>query len=619
MNFRLVWIGSDDDPGDINQPLNPAIPHSSNGELPRYAQRGTEIVRQEIRPDGRLRTTPVANFYARIVGDLIIDDGVQERRELALEAIVGGNKAAISVSAAEFGRMSWSMNRLGPQAIIYPGQLQHARAAIQMLSGEIPQERVFAHIGWRKNNGQWVYLHGGGALGGNGPVSGLHVELPAALRPYRVELPHGGAERVHAVTASLRFLGVAPDRISIPLLAGVYAAAQGTRGFSLFLAGQSGVFKTALAALCQQHFGADMNASRLPANFASTANSLEALAYHAKDALLVTDDFAPRGVRGDQGLQLVAERLFRGAGNQQGRSRMNQNGRVNQSQASRALVLGTGEEVPQGHSIRARLVIIDISRGDVDRTALTDCQQAAQRGEFAASMGSFIAWMAGRYDAVQQHLRSRVQEIVNQSCGPAIHARLPMALAQLQASFEVFLEFAHEIGAIGNDERGDLLQRTARAWNELIATNAKHDQSSDPASRFLILLRAALSAGRAHLSGRDGKAPPEPAAWGWQRKSPGRGWVPQGVGIGWIAGPYIYLDPSASYQVAQLLAGNEPLLLSEQTLRQRLKERHLLVSIDPGRQMLLVRRTLAGRPRQVLHLKTSDLERPALSLTYIDS
>jgi hypothetical protein len=152
-----------------------------------------------------------------------------------------------------------------------------------------------------------------------------------------------------------------------------------------------------------------------------------------------------------------------------------------------------------------------------------------------------------------------------------------------------------------------------------MATNARHYPFSDPASRFLILLRAALSEGRAHLSDRDGKAPPEPAAWGWQPKSPRRGWVPQGLGIGWIAGPYIYLDPSASYQVAQQLAGDQTLLLSEQMLRQRLKERHLLVSVDPGRQMLLVRRTLAGRPRQVLHLKTSDLERPALYLTPIDS
>jgi len=37
--------------------------------------------------------------------------------------------------------------------------------------------------------------------------------------------------------------------------------------FSLFLTGKTGVFKTAVAARCQQHFGAALDASGLPANF----------------------------------------------------------------------------------------------------------------------------------------------------------------------------------------------------------------------------------------------------------------------------------------------------------------------------------------------------------------
>ena len=56
----------------------------------------------------------------------------------------------------------------------------------------------------------------------------------------------------------------------------------------MFLAGRTGTFKTTLAALCQQHFGADMDAGCLPANFASTANALESLAFAAKDALIVS-------------------------------------------------------------------------------------------------------------------------------------------------------------------------------------------------------------------------------------------------------------------------------------------------------------------------------------------
>ncbi len=196
--------------------------------------------------------------------------------------------------------MSWVFNRLGPGAIIYPGQQQHARAAIQSLSGEIRQERVFAHLGWRKEGHRWIYLHAGGAVDSAGLVSGVHVRVPAALKAYQTQLSQDSAAITQAVRASLRCLSVAPDRITLPLLAAVYRAPFGRPDFSVFLTGKSGVFKTALAALCQQHFGRGMDAKCLPANFASTGNaSLQPLAFQAKDALLVVDDYAPTGRQGD--------------------------------------------------------------------------------------------------------------------------------------------------------------------------------------------------------------------------------------------------------------------------------------------------------------------------------
>ena len=59
--------------------------------------------------------------------------------------------------------------------------------------------------------------------------------------------------------------------------------------------------------------------------------------------------------------------------------------------------------------------------------------------------------------------------------------------------------------------------------------------------------------------------------------------------------------------MAQEFAGAERLAVSEQGLRRALHARGLLASVDAGRQMVLVRRTLEGAPRQVLHLKASDL------------
>ena len=565
------------------------------------------MVRREQLQNGRWKCTAVANFTARIVSDIIRDDGAEERRDFGLEAELGGQRLAFAVPAAEFARMGWVLQKLGPQAILYPGQQQHARAAIQCLSDAIREERIFTHLGWRKHGPEWVYLHAAGALGAHGPLSGWQVRLPAPLQHYQLRAPQDPGGLVRAVRASLRCLSAAPDRISLPLLAAVYRAPFGAANFGLFLAGPSGVFKTALAALSQQHFGLAMDASNLPANFASTASALEWLAFSAKDALLVVDDFAPTGGAGDGPRQSVAERLFRAAGNHQGRSRLGADGRVGAAQAPRTLVLATGEEVPQGQSIRARLLIVEVGPGEVDRATLSECQRAGQEGLLAAAMGGFVSWMAGNYEEHQRRLQTRVVELRSQSRGVVSHARTPSALAELQSGWERFLQFAVEVGAIGQAEAEELAQRSWRALGELALRQTKYQASSDPTLRFVSLLQAALAGGKAHVADRRGKMPAEAAVWGWQRKDVGRRWVPRGTRIGWVAGNDLFLEPRASYQVAQEMAGAERLPVSEQMLRHRLRERSLLASIDAGRQMLQVRRTLEGSPRQVLHLRATDV------------
>ena len=109
-----------------------------------------------------------------------------------------------------------------------------------------------------------------------------------------------------------------------------------------------------------------MNANALPAHFSSTANALEELAFTVKDALLVVDDFVPAGGPADGELHGTAERLFRAAGNHQGRSRMSGYGRLTEGRPPRSLLLATGEAVPRGQSLRARLLIVEVRPAEVE-------------------------------------------------------------------------------------------------------------------------------------------------------------------------------------------------------------------------------------------------------------
>src|SRR5262249_42930600 len=141
--------------------------------------------------------------------------------------------------------------------------------------------------------------------------------------------------------------------------------------FTAFLVGRTGSFKTETAALAQQHYGAGMVADKLPTSFRSTANANELLAFAAKDALLLVDEFKPTGSHADrERMQKEAEALIRAQGNRQGRGRLRADITHRWAKPPRGGLLGTGEELPRGVSLRARMWIVEVTPGDIDQGRL---------------------------------------------------------------------------------------------------------------------------------------------------------------------------------------------------------------------------------------------------------
>jgi len=101
---------------------------------------------------------------------------------------------------------------------------------------------------------------------GNIIVADQEVQLEGVLSNFHLPDPPKDDELAKAVQASLRLTEVAPYQITIPLLAGVFRSTIGGVDFSEHLAGPTGAGKSELAALCQQHFGPQMNRLHLPGN-----------------------------------------------------------------------------------------------------------------------------------------------------------------------------------------------------------------------------------------------------------------------------------------------------------------------------------------------------------------
>lgn len=320
------------------------------------------------RPSKQWVKVRLTNFTATIAKQAWLDDGQDVHREYEIEAKLRKLTRRCRVPASQFTAMNWVSEMLGAEAVIMPGHglKDHARAAIQLLSDEIPEARVFTHTGWREVDGVWVYLHGAGGIGADGEVKNLNVSLQDKLSRYK--LPPPPSDLKEATRASLSIADVAPHRITIPLIAATYRAAMKAADCTVHFTGETGALKTALAALGQQHYGAEMDAQNLPGSWMSTANATEALAFYAKDALFVVDDFVSAGSRYDRCRKNAgADRLIRAQGNGAGRDRMRSDGTIASAKKPRGLLLSTVEATPAGESLRGRMLVIDIEKGNESR------------------------------------------------------------------------------------------------------------------------------------------------------------------------------------------------------------------------------------------------------------
>jgi hypothetical protein len=574
-------------------------------------------------------STPVrlTNFTARIVGEVFKDDGAETKYFFVIAGAdqEGRPYHQVEVPAQQFSSLSWVTGNWGNGPVVYAGQAikDHVRCAIQLLSGEVPQRTVYGHLGWRRINGEWLYLHCGGAIGANGPVAGVEVILSSSqMQCYSLPPPPSGESLRQAVKASLGLRILAPPQRTYPLMCATYRAPLGECAhidLSLLLAGQTGVFKTELTAMAQSHYGAEFNGRNLPGNWTSTSNSLEYQAFLTKDAVFTVDDFAPRGTVFDiQRFHKKADRLLRGQANRAGRGRMHQKGGLRPEYFPRGLIISSGEDIPTGQSLRARTVILEVKPGDVDLVQLTLAQQAAADGLYAQAMGGYLQYLAPRIEALKRALPVRQRELRDVARREGVtHDRTPEIWASLAVGFEQFLKFALDIGAITETERQELFKECWEALRQASRAQDAHQRSEDPTGRFLALLGAAIASGKAHIADSNTLEEPKRQAdqWGWREKTIGTGdyqrqeWQPQGDRVGWLDGDNLLLEPDAAFAMVQRFGRDQgtSLPLTQRSLWKRMADKGLLASRELSQNRNQVRWPIGGERLRVIHIKTSVL------------
>ena len=465
------------------------------------------------------------NFSARITADVKLHGPEGVRRWYDLDAAVSGVRSRFRVPASDFNSMAWVANELGSEAIIQAGRdtVQKLRVGIQFLSMPVPRRDIYAMTGWRKIDGEEVYLHAGGAIGAKGSTADVSVQLPGdAAARFTFPAPPAGAELKAAVRACLALFRVGAPQVAIPLFGAVWRAALGPSPLTIYLSAQPGAGKSLLAALAQQHYGAGMHEAALPASVKhSTAASVNALRALVGDAVFVLDDFMVSGNAADDAkINEKIDNIVRAQYGGTGAQRLTRDGSLSTNAAPppRSTLILTGETLPRGGSLRQRLLVLELP-GRLDQD-LGPMKVAAAKGVYAGAMAAFLRWLAPQMDAVRAELRELVAAAAARLRADARDVdrdhRTAFLLAEVDVGVQLFSRFAAHVDEGLGGELEMLRQLTRAALREMTSSQHAHRAAQDPAVRFIELLAAALSGGRCHVTLDDGTAPENATAWGWR-------------------------------------------------------------------------------------------------------
>jgi hypothetical protein len=586
-----------------------------------YHEKFDGLIYMKPTKDGKVETL-LTNFTARIVSQIEKDDGSEIKRNFEIKAKLKKSEFLFNIPSADFSNLNWVVREIGPQAIIYPGfsKKEHARTAIQVLSNNLVTNRVFTHIGWRKIDTKWVYLHSGGGIDADGLHTNINVEPEGdRLKDYDLPKPPLEDELNNAIECTLRLIDLAPAKIIFPLLSSIFRSVLGEiKGIdlALFFVGPTGCQKSEVTGLGQSFFGSGFTGKKIPGNWNTTANSLERQAFLIKDAIFTVDDFAPCGTQADvQRLHKEADRLFRAQGNRAGRGRMKSDGSLRVENYPRGLIVSSGEDLPRGQSLRSRLFVIEISKGDIKLDELTIAQKNAGNGVFAQLMAGYIQFLAPRLDDLKESFNQRFLDFREQARQLEFaHDRTPDIVATLMLGWELFLDFAQFNGAIVEEEKTKLWNSCWATLNEVSSNQLSHQSFEEPAMRFMELVFSAFSSKKAHVTSTAGSEPDDPEEWGWTSRTIGTGtyerdeWIPHGNSIGWVDdNGNLFLNPNEAFAAVQRLSKDQgtSLSITATILWKRLDERGYIASKEPSQKRIPIRKIFGKRRYYVLHINYS--------------
>jgi hypothetical protein len=578
------------------------IPANKSSQInqSRYSVEDGYWCRIKYSKEGKELPIPLCNFTARITEENIIDDGQDTNHLFTVEGRLFDKipLQKLDIPAEKFPGLSWVL-KWGSRCCLEPSYTvrEFIRYAIQRASPNAPVKTHYGHTGWREINGEWVYLHAGGAIGTGPDMPQVSVRLSREIERYSLPLTpfyrqEGAADFLAAekngLEASLRLLDIGSRAVTIPLFCLVYLAPLTTLlnpmpNFSFYLFGQSGTFKTTVALLALAHFGNFGGADCL-SNFEDTPGILEKRSFILKDTLHVIDDFHPSSNRrAAESKEGIAQRMIRAYSNRTARGRLNSDMSERGRYEPRGMMLMTAEEQPTLESTLARVCIIEVTDGSIERGPLSEVQAAA--GKLPYAMAAYIRWVRENMDAIKETFPGRFRELRAKAAADGFHKKLPEQAAYMGFALETAVSFFCEKGAMTQDSAFALVAEGWDIFRQLAKQQQQRIEEDDPVALFFEIISTLLLQGQARLE-------PLPGHSGER--------IGAGEQIGWYDASSLFLLPTAIWSMVQrrCISEGTHFPFTKTTFFKMLKNRGIIIPAPSGQSSLLVK--IGSKPVRVL-------------------
>lgn len=524
---------------------------------PAYSEKHGQLVYTTYRTsDGSVVPNEriLAPFTARIAEKLTIYSEDGQNVVYKIEGRKGKRRFAADVTADDWADPRMLVSALlrylpGKPPETDPALRRHWGPAISALTSERDMHEVRATdcTGWTPDGKAFVMpdgSYGQGYLCMLGP--GLDQEFAKfGLRE---------AERaVNQRTAYLLIYGLAKifrPAVVYPLLAHAFLPPllrwTGDEARYLFhLHANTGSFKTELAKLIMALYG-PTETRAITYKWSNTPYGAEHRAHALKDVLMLIDDLKPGTISETDTGKWVA--FVQAAVDALGRKRATISGRASVALAPRALLLSTGEAVPEAGeaSYTARMLLAELNRQPAGRNRLLD-KIKSRAGQFSGLMYLYVAWLRDRQHS--QILPTYKQLQTEVSLDQASHARLANNFASNRLGAVMFARFCRAHEFLSPVQCDDFLAAHLVGLHEIIQATADKAESERYSSRFIEALHDALAAGFATLS---------------DQRSDNR--------VGWQTAEYVYLINGAKDVVDQWLrsSGQTAININKPELRRQL-------------------------------------------------